>query len=242
MKKLTTIFVFTIIIIIGCTQDSKRDTLFKDEQSCQFVDPVNDLVAFLDPVQSKLFVLPDHKDIVIQTLGAEPLDDEMYTMNAVTVSRKNIKINFKISILNTPSLIYDQADMIDLIMEDARGRLDTSRGYFLRTFRNITGTFYKIYKNAECKKVRDSSRTDCIKEIICEYKGINPYDSTKILYQVRETGNYIKTEYDEFYNCIKGDNYCVKAYIITERRIIYNDSNCTQAINVNPSYNYSCIK
>lgn len=232
--------VFVLLLIHGCARENVQTQ--KTGQDCEPVNPINDLVAFMDPVQSKLFVLPEHRENVLKRLGAEPLGNEIYTMQSFTVNGKNFISKFTISPINTAAQILLYVNELEKLLRDYYANKDTARGVLIHTFRDSSGTFYRVYKDAECRKVSDSSVTPCIKQVVFVYQLSNEIDSPMYRYVPKETGRYVKTEYLEVKNCVKGGNYCVEALIVTRKTYICNDVNCSQILDIIPGYDYSCIK
>jgi hypothetical protein len=228
MKTIINVFILMSLLMTGCsvTIETTKDDNDKDIVTYKLVDPVNDLVAFLDPVEEKLFILLGHKDRVIQKLGAEPLYDKgKYKMKAITASGNNIEIYFTLSYVNTPSQIYSYADLYNDLLVGEIEKEDTTRG-------EPVGTFYRVFKNANFRKVRDAREIPCEKLLKRDSKG-------KVEY---ETDLYTKIKFSEENHCFKGSGYCVEALVITKRKFICKDKDCMNVLEIIPYYNYSCFK
>jgi hypothetical protein len=231
---------FTLFLLIqGCGRENVQTTM--TGQDCELVDPLNDLVAFMDPIQHKLFVLPEQKENVLKRMGAEPVKNDIYAFQSLTVSGKYITSRFTIAPLNTAAEILLYVSEADKWLYDNYANRDTARGVFIKTFKDSSGTFYRVYKNAECKKVANAGESPCIKQVIFIFNP-TPTDSPNGYYIPKETGKYVKFEYLEVNNCVKGTNYCVEALVVTRKKYFYNDVNCSQILEIIPEYGYSCIK
>jgi len=242
LRQYAILFFLIIPIVLLINSCTKQETVTpQKETAVKFVDPVKDLAGFLDPFAKTLFVLADTKDSVLNILGAKPVGDGMYTMNSAT--GKKVQMNFMVSVVNSPSVIYFYIDAADRSWRDWYADRDPERGELIDTTMDRHGTFYRVYRNAECSKIQDASVTECGKQIKWgTFTFVGP-ESTLTTTPPVETGKYIKTERFEISHCLKGAKYCVEALVIVSRISIYNDPNCTQMLETYPGYyDYSCIR
>jgi len=244
-----------LIVIISCNQNKNQvEQKPTDKIETQLtVNPIKDIAGIYNPLEKTLYVLPDQKTNVLNILGAVQVEGDIYRMPGRTIFNKSVQITFRAVALEY-MLILPYISWYDKYVSDIIASSDSTRGRYAGWFRDsLSGTFCRVYKDAKCEKVTDGFESTCTKEYkfkkpLIKIELIDSFPPQKIPPAPKPpdlpepTGKYIKNIQSEVSHCLKGTNYCVEALVVTSKIEIYNDANCTQLLDTQLKYGYSCIK
>lgn len=144
LPRITAVFCILALATMSCQKDASIPTqpdlpLPDDTTSAQKPDPVNDLIAFLDPPKSVLYVEPDYKEQVFELLGVTQLGAGKAVV-PVTNPQRTSEFEAVVEVIPAPS---------SHIAEIATSREDTPDPDLIKQFEE-KGSWYRMFKNARC--------------------------------------------------------------------------------------------
>ena len=195
------------------------------------VDPRKSMIAYLDPDNKILKVMPEYQQQILNSLKAVPVGNDSYRINAITNSMASVSYNIQVAPLLLSS-IY-QGDWWAKYLIEEYIKKDTSMGKILSTLRDSTGTWYIFYKDAKCiqSEYSKGKTWGCIPGK--EWDSKNQKDMA--------TGFYETYTANPSARCLRGTDFCTEVYLITGVKNIYSDPKCTRLIRVETDYNFSCL-
>jgi len=115
-----------------------------------YPDPVEDLVAYLDPLGMVLFVDPAFMEDALASLKAEQLEDGIYYMNGVNTNSGFEEVLFNV-VFAPVGEIYNIAEQTDTKLQSPN---------LVNEF-TVGSTSYRVYKNAECGAAQPGFTSIC---------------------------------------------------------------------------------
>lgn len=217
------------------------------------------VAGFLDPFSKTLWVVAAERSRILASLGATQVNDG-YRIQSNTITGK--LISYIINVVNAdkaaiagksqyivrewdPNSLYDPGSYPGPIPDPAPPVVnkpinitiaeEDKKPKFVTQFTDSTGTAYRFYTDAECKKTWDgTAKGDCKAdgEFVAD-----PVTKENVW---KENGKYRQYEWYPSYYCVYGTGYCVTTLQVLGLHYIYSDKNCTKLVNVKPIISWSC--
>lgn len=197
----------------------------------QRVNPITDLIGFLDPFRKVLFAAPKYQQQLLDMMQAKQQTNGKYLIQSLSAERK--PVSYTITVINlSPENIFHIVEKATKTLQCGTTAEDEKPTFLSQD--TVKGTPYRFYKDAECVKEYDGRTIDCREQIEIKWNlSTNKYDSTL-------TGKYVKSITSDRYACHKGESFCTEMWQIIYVDYIYDDKNCTRLIDIIKDYTWSC--
>ncbi|MBI5917009.1 MAG: hypothetical protein HY842_16685 [Bacteroidetes bacterium] len=162
-------------------------------------DEVQDLVAWYNPLRGAFLVDPNYLEGVLSSLQAVPVTNGSYVMNGINLLGEPVTVHFTIEPVKVPE-IYLQATATEAALTTEQPLTPD----LIHTFTE-KGTSYRVYKNAECGKVKKGFEGAC---------------------EAAPDGTSRKRVWYEIRTCERGNGFCTEALGIQGRQVTYFNANC----------------
>jgi len=132
-----------LLLASACNKEqvkpAETDEPGTDTTIVELADAQNDLIAFVDPPQSVLYVDPDYKEQVFELLGVSQLEGGKAVVPVVNPQRSR-EFEAIVEVILAPA---------NHIAQIAASRGDTLDPDLIKQFEE-KGTWYRMFKNARC--------------------------------------------------------------------------------------------
>lgn len=199
--------------------------------SYQQVNPVTDLIGFLDPFKKVLFAVPKYRQQLLNMIQAKQQPNGRYLIQSLTAERKPVSYSVAVFNFNAED-IFHKAEELTKTLQCGTGTTEEKPTFLSQD--TVKGTPYRFYKDAQCVKEYEGRIFECQPQYDIKW------NSSTMKYDSTATGKYIKTITSDRYACQKGEAYCTEMWQIIYIDYIYDDKNCSRLIDIIKNYTWSC--